>query len=164
MKRPALIVSIVLLAGLTVFAAAGLFRSEEERIRAVFVEASEAYDVRDLDRCLASFDPSFVDRSGGEIDRDRLTELLARALGSQLRSRVRIVDDTFHATVNRKDPSLAIATFEMRIELRGRAGWVEQWRVLVDANLSKRDEGWRIVASEHETVLNFTELADRLLG
>jgi len=128
-----------------------LLASDETRIRWLVEQMEEGYNTGHPGSCVGPLAKDWRHEGYG-VDREMLLGGLFQTARDrdpktrELRSRVTTDLESLAIAVDGDRATLtARATFE---GLRGGA-WQEVWRLEIEAELERRDEGWRIVRSRH---------------
>ena len=128
--------------------------SDETKIRWMVQDMVEGYDEGDVGDCIGPFAADWR-HEGHEITRELLRGALIQTVLERdpaTKERVSRVDLDEDALVVTVDGASAHVAGEARFSRLRRGAWEPVWTMRAEAELEKREEGWKIVRSRHQDV------------
>ena len=128
--------------------------SDETKIRWMVRDMVEGYDEGDVGDCIGPFAEDWR-HEGHEITRELLRgALLQTALERDPATKQQLssVDLDEDSLVVEVDGASARVACEARFSRLRRGAWEPAWTLRAEAELEKREEGWKIVRSRHQDV------------
>lgn len=156
MRRPTLLLAVIVAVAVTAYAGYRMLVSDETRIRWLLEDAASSFNQAHLRSCLEAFHLDYRDTTTG-LERARLGHVLRllflRDLDPKTKAflfRVRLPTEDLAIQVD-DNGEQAEARFQLDLEKKRQEAWQSQWQVWVTAKLQKVDGEWRIHRSSHET-------------
>jgi len=154
MKRVVLVLLLVVVGWSSAVAVYYAMASDETKVRRLFEDEVAAFNGRALLGTMAGFAGDYRDETRG-IGRQQLRGWVIwsfqnrRAADGGYRYRIELPDDRLEIVVEEDE-----ARADLSLSLYDRVASEQQpsWGLLVHAELERRDGGWCIVRSTHETV------------
>lgn len=158
-RRLLLVLFTVLFALVVIDFARRSLASDEARIRWLVEAMAEGFEDRSAGRAVGGLAKDWRDLTSG-IEREELRQGLVawsferRDSAGEAPYRVELPEERFEVALDPEDEDAArLACVARFLERDGEDAERVVWEVAIEAELERREEGWRIVRTTHETLL-----------
>lgn len=156
-QRIALIIGLLLVAGVGFFFIAPVFESDEGRIRGVVLDLVEEFNARKARSMMKRFAAEYRDQTMG-LSRETVAQNLKyafakiRNIKGRFPYRVQIPAEFVLVELNPEDRTKGSAKFALQVlRVEGADEYLE-WEAEFTLGVAQSKDGWLVTSSSHETV------------